>query len=138
MWFTGIDQHKQFCVLTTYGAEGPRVKQARVPSTPLALQTYVAEFPGPHQAVVESTGGWYWLADLLGRLGVELVLAHATRVKAIAAKVKTDKVDSDTLCALAPGRPDPPRPHDRAGAAGPPGSDADPTPPGREVRQRPE
>jgi hypothetical protein len=25
MWYTGIDQHKQFCVLTTYGAEGPRV-----------------------------------------------------------------------------------------------------------------
>jgi transposase len=51
--------------------------------------------------VVESTGGWYWLADTLAALGVELVLAHATRVKAIAAaKVKTDKVDSDTLALL--------------------------------------
>jgi hypothetical protein len=37
-----------------------------------------------HQAVVESTGAWYWLADRLGSLEVELVLAHATRVKAIA------------------------------------------------------
>jgi hypothetical protein len=94
MWYTGIDQHEQFCVLTTYGAEGPRVKQTRVPSAPLALQTYFAEFPGPHQAVDESTGAWYWLADVLATVGVELVLAHATRVKAIAAaKVKTDKVD---------------------------------------------
>jgi transposase len=101
MWYSGIDQHKAFCVITTYGAAGPRVKQARVPSAPLALQTYFAEFPGPHQAVVESTGAWYWLADLVGTLGVELVLAHATRVKAIAAaKVKTDKVDSDTLAQL--------------------------------------
>jgi hypothetical protein len=65
MWYSGIDQHKQFCVITTYGSDGPRVKQARVASTPLALQQYCAEFPGPHRAVVESTGGWYWLADTL-------------------------------------------------------------------------
>jgi len=43
----------------------------------------------------------YWLADSLSGLGVALVLAHATRVKAIAAaKVKTDQVDSDTLALL--------------------------------------
>jgi transposase len=101
MWYSGIDQHKAFCLITTYGAHGPRVKQARVPSTPLALQQYFAEFPGPHQAVVESTGGWYWLADTLAALGVELILAHATRLKAIAAaKVKTDRIDSDTLALL--------------------------------------
>ena len=52
-------------------------------STPLELARYFAEVPGPHKAVVESTGGWYWLADSLSGLGVELVLAHATRVKAI-------------------------------------------------------
>ncbi len=101
MWHSGIDQHKQYCVITTYGPEGPRVKQARVPSTPLALEQYFAEFPGPHQAVVESTGAWYWLADVLAALGVVLLLAHATRLKAIsAAKVKTDQVDSDVLALL--------------------------------------
>jgi len=101
MWYSGIDQHKQSSVITTYGPEGPVVKQARLPSTPLALQLYFAQFPGPHQAVVESTGGWYWLADVLTALGVGLVLAHATRLKAIsAAKVKTDQVDSDTMALL--------------------------------------
>src|SRR3970282_1416841 len=101
MWYSGIDQHKQFCVITTYGPEGPRVKQARVVSTALALAQYFAEFPGPHKAVVESTVGWYWLADTLAGLGVGLAFAHATRVKAIAAaKVKTDQVDSDTLALL--------------------------------------
>lgn len=101
MWYTGIDQHREFCVLTTYGPEGPRVKQARVASTGLALAGYFAAYPGPHKTVVESTGGWYWLADALAPLGVELVLAHATRVKAIAAaKVKTDQVDSDILALL--------------------------------------
>ncbi len=101
MWYTGIDQHREFCLLTTYGPEGPRVKQARVASTGLALAPYFADYPGPHKAVVESTGGWYWLADALAPLGVELVLAHATRLKAIsAAKVKTDQVDSDVLALL--------------------------------------
>jgi transposase len=101
MWHSGIDQHKAFCVITTYGPDGPRVKQARVMSTALALQQYFAEFPGPHKAVVESTGAWYWLVDALRGLGIELVLAHAMRVKAIAAaKVKTDKVDSDILALL--------------------------------------
>lgn len=101
MWYTGIDQHREFCVLTTYGPEGPRVKQARVASSALALGRYFADYPGPHKAVVESTGGWYWLADALAPLGVELVLAHATRLKAIsAAKVKTDQVDSDVLALL--------------------------------------
>jgi transposase len=111
MWYSGIDPHKAFCLITTYGPEGPAVKQARVASTAIALQHYYAQFPGPHQAVVESTGGWYWLADTLAALGVELVLAHATRVKAIAAaKVKTDKVDSNILALLL--RADPiPRAH---------------------------
>jgi transposase len=101
MWYSGIDQHKPYCVITTYGPEGPRVKQARVASSPVALERYFTEFPGPHQAVVESTGGWYWLADTLAAFGVELVLAHATRLQAIAAaKVKTDQVDSDILALL--------------------------------------
>jgi hypothetical protein len=37
MWYSGIDQHKQVCVITTYGPEGLRVKQARVASTALEL-----------------------------------------------------------------------------------------------------
>jgi transposase len=101
MWYSGIDQHKRDSVITTYGPDGPRVKQVRVANTPLTLAQYFADFPAPHKAVVESTGGWYWLADVLAPLGVELVLAHATRLKAIsAAKVKTDQVDSDVLALL--------------------------------------
>ena len=51
--------------------------------------------------MVESTGFWYWLAGLLEELGVELTLAHATRLKAIAAaKVKTERLDSDLLAQL--------------------------------------
>lgn len=101
MYYSGIDQHKRDCMITTYDADGHRVKQQRIPNDRHRLRTYFAQFAGPHRAVVESTGFWYWLADLLEELGVELTLAHATRLKAIAAaKVKTDKLDSDLLAQL--------------------------------------
>ena len=101
MYYSGIDQHKRDSFITTYDSNGTVVKQARVRNNPLLMQSYFAQFPGPHKAVVESTGSWYWLADLLGKHNVELTLAHATRLKAIsAAKVKTDKVDSDILAQL--------------------------------------
>jgi len=101
MYYSGIDQHKRDSFITTYDSNGTVVKQARVRNSPLLIQSYFAQLPGPHKAVVESTGSWYWLADLLQKLGVELTLAHATRLKAIsAAKVKTDKVDSDILAQL--------------------------------------
>lgn len=101
MYYSGIDQHKRDSFITTYDSKGTIVKQMRVRNNPLLIQSYFAQFAGPHKAVVESTGSWYWLADLLGEHNVELTLAHATRLKAIsAAKVKTDKVDSDVLAML--------------------------------------
>ena len=89
MYYSGIDQHKRDGMITTYDAAGHRVKQQRVPNHRPWLRAYFVQFHGPHHAVVESTGFWYWLAELLDELGVELTLAHATRLKAIAAaKVK--------------------------------------------------
>ena len=101
MYYSGIDQHKRNSFITTYDSKGTVVKQMRVSNDPLLIQNYFAQFPGPHKAVVESTGSWYWLADLLQQHDVELTLAHATRLKAIsAAKVKTDKVDSNIMALL--------------------------------------
>lgn len=101
MYFSGIDQHKAFSVITTLGADGARVAQASLPNDRATLRRYFAQFSGPHQAVVESTGRWCWMRDLLVPAGVELQLAHAKLLKAIAyAKVKTDAVDADTLAQL--------------------------------------
>ncbi len=101
MFYSGIDQHKRDCFITTYGPDGEVVNQERVPNSPMLIQRYFSQRPGAHKAVVESTGSWYWLADLLEAQGVKLTLAHATRLKAIsAAKVKTNKIDSDVLAML--------------------------------------
>lgn len=103
MLFTGIDLHRRDLVMATIDGTGARVTGRRLPTTREAVATYFAQFPSdtPHEAVVETTTTWYWLADLCRTLPVTLHLAHAGGVKAIsAAKVKTDAVDADTLAQL--------------------------------------
>ena len=60
MYYSGIDQHKRDRMITTYDADGHRVKQQRVPNDRYRLRIYFVQFPGRHRAVVESTGFWYW------------------------------------------------------------------------------
>lgn len=101
MFYSGIDQHTLDSVITTCNDSGERLRQRRLRNDRGAIIRYFAEFPGPHRAVVESTGSWYWLRELLVTQGIDLQLAHATRLKAIStAKVKTDAIDSDTLAQL--------------------------------------
>jgi len=101
MYYSGIDLHSDNCYITTIDDTGALVKQQRVENNDTLVLSYFHSLPGHHQAVVESTTGWYWLNDLLGDHGIDLVLAHAKYLKAISyAKVKTDKVDSQTLAIL--------------------------------------
>jgi transposase len=101
MYYSGIDLHSDNCYITTIDDTGAIVKRQRIENNNERVLDYFHSLPGPHQAVVESTTGWYWLNDLLEDHGIDLVLAHAKYLKAISyAKVKTDKVDSQTLAIL--------------------------------------
>jgi len=101
MYYSGIDLHSDNCYMTTIDDSGAVIKQQRVENISELILDYFHSIPGSHQAVVESTTGWYWLNDLLSDNGIELTLAHAKYLKAISyAKVKTDKVDSQTLAIL--------------------------------------
>lgn len=100
-YYSGIDLHKRTSFITTIDQLGQIVKQQQLQNHREALKAYFASQPGVHLAVVESTTGWYWLRDLLDGQGIALKLAHAKYLKAISyAKVKTDKVDSETLAHL--------------------------------------
>jgi transposase len=97
----GIDLHKRSLTIATVDSAGHLVKQKRLPTNRDAVVRYLEALPGPHRAVVEATGSWYWIAELFADLGVDLKLAHARQLKAISqAKVKTDAVDSLTLAQL--------------------------------------
>ena len=56
MFYSGIDQHKLDSVITTYNDSGVRLRQRRLRNDRTALVRYFSDFPGPHRAVVESTG----------------------------------------------------------------------------------
>lgn len=102
-YYTGIDLHKRTAYLTTIDERGQLAGQKKLPCRRRALRQYFASFEtgARHKAAVETTTGWYWVADLLREEGIELKLAHAKYLKAISyAKVKTDKVDSATIAQL--------------------------------------
>ncbi len=101
MFYSGIDLHKDMCFTTTIDESGMIVKQSKVPNDDHAILNYFFSLGKDHRAVVESTSNWYWLSDLLKDHGIDLILAHAKYLKAISsAKVKTDKIDSETLAQL--------------------------------------
>ena len=98
-----IDLHKRVLQLASMRAEGETViQEARMPACERALGTYLGQWPGcRHRVVVETTGSWYWVADLLREHAAELKLAHAAKVEAITtAKVKTDGIDARTLLTM--------------------------------------
>ena len=101
MYYTGIDQHKLTSYLTTVDNKGVIIKQANLKNNDFDILNYFHQLREKSIATVETTGGWYWLSDLLKENNIHLKLAHAKYVKAIAyAKVKTDKVDSQILAQL--------------------------------------
>ncbi len=101
MMYSGIDLHKRTLAIHTLDDAGRVVRKANMPTHREAITAYFATLPGPHQAVVECTGMWYWLRDLLVPQGIDLHLGHAKYLKAISyAKVKTDAIDAETLAQL--------------------------------------
>jgi len=117
----GVDLHQRFCYLTALDASGKTIKQARVVNQAEALRVWLRQVPGPRQVVVEASGFWPAFARAVGpghrrylrveaqpafarAVGPEaerLVMVHPQRVKAIAsARLKNDKVDSETLAHL--------------------------------------
>jgi transposase len=101
MYYTGIDLHKSFSHLTTVDEKGVVVEQQKIYNHPDKIIKYFQRLGDTHKAVVESTNGWYWIADLLHGNGIEMVLANTNKLKAIStAKIKTDQIDSTTMAQL--------------------------------------
>ena len=62
---------------------------------------YTARLPAPAPVAIEASGTWWWLVDLLERLGHHPVLSHPKQTKAIAAaRLKNDRVHAERLLFL--------------------------------------
>lgn len=100
MVFFGIDIHKSYLVATALGEDG-ELEQRKLQNDREELSSYFRSYDGERKAVVEATSNWQWFCDFLEEEGIEAVLAHPLKTKAIAsAKIKTDKLDSQMLAYL--------------------------------------
>jgi transposase len=76
-------------------------RQGQVVNEGAALRAWLRQLPGPRQVVVEASGFWPAFARAVGPEAERLVMVHPQRMKAIAsARLKNDKVDSETLAQL--------------------------------------
>ena len=102
--FVGMDLHKNtstFCVKTLGGEEIISRKIATDKNDVSEFIGLIKEKSDDISLVLEPVSQWYYYADLIEGLGVDVHLAHPMRVKAIAsARIKTDKIDAGVLADL--------------------------------------
>ena len=102
MIHVGVDLHQRFCYMTALNARGKKMQAGSVTNEKAALRKYFRQFRGQAvQAAVEACGFWPAFREVVEPEVERLVLVHPQRVKAIAsAKLKNDRVDSETLAHL--------------------------------------
>jgi hypothetical protein len=87
--------------LTALDASGGLIRQGQVVNQEEALRRWLRQVPGPRQVVVEASGFWPALERAVRPEAERVVMVHPLRGKAIAsARLKNDKVDSETLAHL--------------------------------------
>jgi transposase len=98
--YVGLDVHKEFCQAAVIDDSGRVLSNEKFSSTRKELDRFLVRFKDA-KFVLESTGIWEFIYEGIEDRGFEVVLAHPLKVRAIAeAKVKTDKVDAETLAQL--------------------------------------
>jgi transposase len=100
MWYAGVDLGWKSSVIALVSDDGLKVPPRRFSNqNPLAIIQFLSRYK-PFRAVIEATGTYRWMYDLLNKEG-EVVLAHPYRLRAIwSAKAKTDKLDAKVLADL--------------------------------------
>ncbi len=100
MQYVGLDVHKEFCQASILNEKGFEEDNVRFPTTRRGLESFLERFEDA-SFVLESTGVWEFVYEIIEGEGFPVKLAHPLKVRAIAeASVKTDKVDARTLAKL--------------------------------------
>jgi len=97
----GIDHHKCYSQVAALNDKGILVMNVKVDNKKNSFEALLQELGEPCEGVMESGYAWGPTYDLLTELGVDMTLAHAQRLRAIAdAKIKTDSIDAKILAQL--------------------------------------
>jgi len=100
LMYIGLDVHKKICYGTLADERGQILRRERFNNNPKGLKTFMRDVD---EAEVAMEAGYCWqpLYDYLADNGFKVKLVHPLKVKAIAqAKIKTDKIDSETITHL--------------------------------------
>lgn len=102
MFVAGIDAHTRYVVVAVMNRFGEQVlKPTRVGvEHPERLLALLAPYR-PLEAVLETSASWPWLTEVLSGADIDVVLAHARRLRAIAeATYKSDQLDAGLLARM--------------------------------------
>ncbi len=100
MWHVGIDLHRKNLVMAAVNDAGEVMDPVRIDCQDPEGILRVIQVLGNFRAVIEATGTYRWLYDLLSPHGTVL-LAHPLRLRAmIQRRAKTDKLDAILLAQL--------------------------------------
>jgi len=102
--FIGMDLHKNTSTLCVKNEAGAEILSQKILTDKNAMKKFIGDVKEKStelSLVMEPVSQWYYYADLIENLGVDVHLAHPMRVKAIAAaRIKTDKIDAGVLADL--------------------------------------
>ncbi len=100
MWHVGIDLHRATVVIAAVNDAGEAVGPVTIRCNDTAAIVETVRRLGPFRAVIEATGTYRWLYNLLRPHGI-ILLAHPHRLRAmIQRRTKTDKLDAQLLANL--------------------------------------
>ena len=92
MTYIGFDHHKKWTQAAAIDEKGKIIREMRVLNDSSSLKGFLKGLPKPLKGVVEAGPTWGWIYDILTELGVKIIVANPSAVRAIAAaKIKTDR-----------------------------------------------
>lgn len=102
MNYVGLDIHKVFTYGIIKNEQGNKIKEDKFDNSQENFDSFLKDCkPEETKIVMESTGVWEYIYDLLESKNYEIKLANPNKTKAIAcARIKTDSVDASTLADL--------------------------------------
>lgn len=97
-----MDIHKQFTVAVAKDKEGNELGNEKFENDKESFKKFLSPYkPEETSIVMESTSVWEPVYDMIEDMKFPIKLANPVKTRAIAeARIKTDKVDADTLCDL--------------------------------------
>lgn len=98
----GMDQHKRFSQAAALNVASGELTERRLEHADEAsIAAFVRSFDDAVRVTLETTGNWYWLADLVEDAGATVRLCHTLEAKRRwRGRAKTDRLDALALARL--------------------------------------